>query len=222
MPVFTNWMKKILEYVLEFLLPRSNALRDIEAMKPEDMRVVAPPANTNLPPDTIALFDYQNSLVRQAIWELKYRGNKKVARLLANCLYEELVEELSERKTFEMFEKPLLIPIPLSKRRERERGFNQCELLATELQTRDDGNFFEVGRNILVKVKDTESQTKKNRVERLKNLSGCFAVPNPKKITGRNIILLDDVVTTGATIEEARKTLARGGAKKILAVALAH
>jgi len=131
MPVFTNWMKKILEYVLEFLLPRSNALRDIEAMKPEDMRVVAPPANTNLPPDTIALFDYQNSLVRQAIWELKYRGNKKVARLLANCLYEELVEELSERKTFEMFEKPLLIPIPLSKRRERERGFNQCELLAT-------------------------------------------------------------------------------------------
>ncbi|MDO8591080.1 MAG: hypothetical protein Q7R65_03840 [bacterium] len=216
-------MKKLFEYLLELLLPRPMAVREIEAMHPEDLRQRAGRAGGNLPPDTLALFDYKNSLVRQAIWELKYRGNKKIAMLLSDCLYEELTEELSERKVFETFDKPVLIAIPLSKNRERERGWNQCALLAAALEERGGGNnFFEVAQNILVKIKDTDSQTKKHRSERLKNLSGCFAVVDSAEILGRNIILLDDVTTTGATFEEARKTLTRSGARKVLAIAVAH
>jgi ComF family protein len=216
-------MKKFIENLLDFLLPRSKMVQDIETITAEELRKRTPRSAGNLPSDTLALFDYKSPLIRQAIWELKYRGNKKVARLLAECLYEELVEEIVDRNSFGNFLEPILIPIPLSKARERERGWNQTEILASALLERGGSrNFFEVNRNILVKIKDTESQTKKNRAERLENLQGCFHVRSPEIIAGRNIILLDDVTTTGATFEEARKTLAQAGARKVLSVALAH
>ena len=217
--------KKILEYTLELILPRSKNVRMLEEMTPERFRAVlthrAAPDLT-VPENALIVFDYKHPLVRQAIWELKYRGNKKITRLLAECLYEELVEELTERKSFENFEKPFLIPIPLSKKRLLERGFNQCELLVNALETLDGRNFFELRRDLLIKIRETESQTKKNRAKRLENLKECFSVPEPEQITGRNVILIDDVTTTGATFEEARRTLKRAGVRKILCVAIAH
>ncbi len=215
-------IKKILEYLLDLVLPRSEKVRVLEEMSAEEFRAACQSrAALPLSPEkTLALFDYQKPLVRQAIWELKYRGNKKIAALLAQCLYEELAEELSERKTFGHFEKPLLVPVPLSKKRLRERGFNQCELLADVLKNLG-GNFFEVRFDLLVKTKDTESQTSKNRARRLENLKGCFSVSRPEEVAGRNVIVLDDVVTTGATFEEARRTLQAAGARVMLA-AVAH
>lgn len=216
---------KILEYILDLILPRPQNVRVLEAMSPEKFRTATRGSGINdasTPENTITVFDYKNPLVRQAIWELKYRGNSKVAVLLAQCLHEELAEELAERKAALNFSAPILIPVPLSKKRLRERGFNQCELLADALETVDGGNFFEVRRDLLIKVRDTESQTKKNRTARLKNLENCFAVKTPTEISGRNIILLDDVITTGATVDEARRTLKRAGARKVLCVAVAH
>ncbi len=215
-------MKKVFEYLLDLLLPRAKTVRNIESLTPEGLRRAVSRPNDNLPDDILALFDYGNPLIRQAVWELKYRGNKKIALLLAECIYEELAEELAERKSLWGFDRPILIPIPLSNKRKRERGWNQCELLATALQNRDSGDFFEVKTDILVKVKDTESQTRKNRAQRLRNLRECFKVQSPEKIAGRNIILLDDVTTTGATFTEAKKTLKQSGARKIIAVAVAH
>ena len=215
-------MKKLFEYLLDLVLPRTKAVESIEAITPEDLRHKVSRPNDNLPPNTLVLFDYGNPLIRQAIWELKYRGNKKIAGLLAQCLYDELAEELAERKSLGGFERQILIPIPLSKHRERERGWNQSELLAAALLKCGGGDFFEVRTDILTKIKNTESQTKKNRAARLENLRDCFEIAHPEKISGRNIILLDDVTTTGATFEEAKKTLKKAGARKILAVAVAH
>lgn len=218
-------IKKFLENLLELLLPRSETLRRLEGMTAGEFREAARHRAASLPehsPDTLVLFDYKNPLVRRAVWELKYRGNVKIAELLATCVYEELAEELAERKSLTHFDTPLLIPIPLSKKRERERGFNQCELLADALQKCDGGNFFEVRKDILVKIRDTESQTKKNRAERLLNLKDCFAIHQPESVAGENVILLDDVLTTGATLEEARRTFRASGARRILAVAVAH
>lgn len=221
-------INKILEYLLDLVLPQPKNVRLLEAMGPAAFRVAATlgVAAINYSPSThektLTLFDYGLPIVRQAIWELKYRGNKKVASMLAECLYDELVEELSERRTFENFDTPLLIPIPLSKKRLRERGFNQCELLAEILETLDHGNCFAVDRNLLIKTRDSESQTKNNRTKRQENLRGCFSVAQPEKIAGRNIIILDDVTTTGATFEEARRTLLASGARKILCLAVAH
>src|SRR3989344_7136086 len=220
----SNGMKKFLEYVLDFILPRSKNVRILEDMTPEKFRaaVAGSSGSDPAPKNALAVFDYKHPLVRQAVWELKYRGNKKITRLLAERIHEELVEELTERKSFENFEKPFLIPIPLSKKRLLERGFNQCELLVNALETLDGRNFFELRRDLLIKIRETESQTKKNRAKRLENLKECFSVPEPEQITGRNVILIEDVTTTGATFEEARRTLKRAGVRKILCVAIAH
>lgn len=215
-------MKKILNFLLELFLPRSEGVKMLESVDPETFIRTVPKAESIKNQDTLALFDYKHPLVKTAIWELKYRGNKKILNLLTNCLYNELVSELSERKTFENFEKPILIPIPMSKPKQRKRGFNQCELLADSLFKMDNNRSFETQNKILIKTRETESQTRKNRTERLLNLKNSFAVINQEKIFKRNIILLDDVTTTGATFEEARKILSQAGAKKIFCVAIGH
>ena len=162
--------------------------------------------------------------MRDAIWEIKFRGNIRIAKLIATLLYDELLEKLSEEKLFggARSAPPLLLPIPISARRHRERGWNQCEIIADELARLDGGKNFELRKNILVKNKNTADQVGKGRKERLKNLENAFSVKDAQAIKDRFIILLDDVITTGATIEEAGRALRASGAKKILFLAIAH
>lgn len=176
-------------------------------------------------PHSIVLFEYGSPIVKKAVWEIKFRGNGRIARLVAALLYGELLEKLSEEKVFSgaLSEKrPLLVPVPVSARRRRERGWNQCEIIAGELAKLDGGDNFELRTDILVKNKNTADQVGKGRFERLKNLENAFAVKDAKALEGRLVILLDDVITTGATMEEAGRTLAAHGAKKILFLAIAH
>ena len=117
----------------------------------------------------------------------------------------------------------LLIPIPLAPKRLRERGFNQALLICEKLVKLDGGINFQLEKNVLIKPKDTEHQVRiEDRSKRLKNIIGSFLVKNSEKIKNRNIILIDDVVTTGATLSEARKMLKQAGAKKIIAFTVAH
>lgn len=154
---------------------------------------------------------------------MKYKGKKKIAGVLAEVLYGKIIEELSEFSVMENFREPILIPIPLSKKRYRERGYNQAELICRKLAKLDNNANFELKNNILIKPKDTEHQARiEDRGKRLKNIVGSFAVENPEPIKNRNIILIDDVTTTGATLNEARKILKQNGAKKIIAFAVAH
>ena len=79
-------MQKIFEKLLELILPQAKSVQEIENLTPAELLKRAGRAQGNLPKDTLAIFDYKNPLMRQAIWELKYRGNKKIAALLADCL----------------------------------------------------------------------------------------------------------------------------------------
>ncbi len=176
-------------------------------------------------PKALVLFEYGSSLVRKAIWEIKFRGNRKIAKLLATILYDELLEKLSEEKIFggsSLRELPLLLPIPISAKRFRERGWNQCEIIADEMTRLDEGKNFEVRKNILVKNKNTSDQVGKGRAERLKNLKNAFVVKNEELVKDKFVIVLDDVVTTGATTEEAGRALRACGARGILFLAIAH
>ena len=219
-------IKKWLNWILDFFLPKAPAVEELERMGAAGFAGRAKHSRElNGRKKLIAFFDYRDPLVRTAIWELKFRGNRAVASLLAECLFDELSAELSELEIFENFTQPLIIPVPLSSKRRRERGFNQCEILLDGLAKLDTGNIFEINKNLLIKIKDTSSQTKTDsRASRLKNLRGAFAVGEDSgaDAAGRNIIVIDDVTTTGTTLSEAMKTLRRAGAKKVLGIALAH
>ncbi|MEK7170102.1 MAG: phosphoribosyltransferase family protein [Patescibacteria group bacterium] len=251
---------RLFEDILDLLFPRSPLTRELESLDAFMFAARVEKTDGYAGKNIISLFHYRDKLVRQAVWELKYRGNKKIAKLLSEALYDELLAFLEEYAPLTNFTEPLLIPIPLSKKRESERGFNQCRLLCDELMRLDGvsscispnkgstgivvdcavsrlrrsfggqvgrrdveikGNNFTLSL-ALTKTKDTQSQTKaQNRESRMKNLAGCFTA-DANQILSRNIILIDDVATTGATIEEARRTLRAAGAKKVIAFTVAH
>ena len=161
--------------------------------------------------------------MKEAIWQLKYRRNRKIARLLATVLYEEIVSVLEDRELFFNFTKPIVIPLPISKKRRKKRGYNQIEFLLSEFKVLDTENVFEFLNSILIKSKETLPQTlMKDRRLRLLNLRGCFEVVGASALKNRNIILIDDVVTTGSTLLEAKRTLLLRGAKKVICFTLAH
>ena len=113
----------------------------------------------------------------------------------------------------------LIIPIPLHKDRERQRGFNQAELIGKII-----GEILNLPaeKNILARHKKTESQAKmKNWEKRSENLADAFSLRSSEAIKNKNIILVDDVHTSGATISEAAKILKANGAKKIIALVIA-
>lgn len=177
----------------------------------------------NLPPYIYTLFSYKNPLVRRAIWELKYRGNKKIASLLSRLLYKEMIGITGKIKLLSGNEKIILIPIPSSERRFKEKGFNQTYLLGENIEKIDARKIFSVDTSILKKTRETKTQVSiRNRNERLKNLEGAFSLTPGKQISERTIFLIDDVTTTGATFSEARNVLLQVGAKKVLAFTIAH
>jgi len=168
-----------------------------------------------------SVFNYRDKTVKNAIWTLKYRGRHSIAKVLARAMSDKLLEELSELEAFENFDLPVIIPIPLSKKRLKERGFNQAEKLAVELVKLNPSLVLE--KNVLSKIQETPNQARiRNRAERLKNLKGCFKVRNENLIKNRNIILVDDVSTTGATLCEAKKILLASGARYVIGLTLAH
>ena len=182
----------------------------------------------------LAIFEYRDPLVKTLVWEIKYRGNMNLTSLASEFLLEELTSCLSEAELFQNFTDPILIPIPLSPARSRERGFNQCERIAEAMEKtmkktmkKSGAGIFTLRKDILMKKDKARRQTEtKNKTERVKNIRGSFVINAncsiKASIKGRNIILLDDVVTTGATLEEASRVLKAAGARKILKIALAH
>jgi len=170
-----------------------------------------------------SIFNYRNPYVKKSIWLLKYKSRKQIATIFAMIIHDRIIEELADLIILENFKEPILIPIPLSPKRKRERGFNQAEIICKELIKLDKNINFKLENNILIKPKDTTHQANiKNRNERLKNLINSFAVKNSEKIKNKNIILIDDICTTGATFNEAKKTLKQAGARKIIAFSVAH
>lgn len=164
--------------------------------------------------NVLAAASYKSPVIKKAIWLLKYRRAKKLAEPLAELIFQRIFSPNSKG-----LNPHIIIPIPLSKKRLRERGFNQAELIAEFLSQK---TAIKVESGVLEKIKHTESQVKAGKREkRLQNLKGTFRVSRPELIRGKNIILVDDVATTGATLSEARRVLKKSGAKEIIPVVVA-
>lgn len=218
----TRCIWEISEFILETIAPHDPEIRRIEQMHTADFIQGAHPSVEDANKALISLFSYKDKTVKLAILEVKLYGNKKIAELLGTCAFEHLTSELSDLELFHNFASPILLPIPITGKIRKKRGWNQCELIAEGLRRADKEKYLEIRTDILYKTQETGDQVGKNRQERFENLKNCFGVKNPEKVRGRNVIILDDVMTTGATLSEAKRVLKAAGAKKVLCVAIAH
>lgn len=112
-----------------------------------------------------------------------------------------------------------LVPIPLHKSRQREREFNQAEILSRQIAREFNKKVLTDG---LIRVRPTKTQTELTFQERCQNVKKSFLVTKPGLIKGTNLLLIDDVLTTGATSSEAARCLKEAGAKKVLLLTLAN
>jgi ComF family protein len=151
--------------------------------------------------------------VKKLIHEFKYSGKDYLGKPLGK-LMQTFIQDYQLPIEYLDF----LIPVPLHKSRQREREFNQAEILSREIARKFDK---QVLTDTLIRVKPTKTQTELTFRERCQNVGGSFLVAKPELIKDTNLLLIDDVLTTGATSNEAARCLKESGAKKVLLLTLA-
>lgn len=214
-------IKKLFLVIIDLILPPRTDFAIVNKLDEEKINNL-----TKSPPvdgaDWISsLFHYKNNSVRAIIWELKYRENTKPLPQIGKLLYDEIISTVSDIITFDNDAKFLLIPIPITKERRIERGFNQSELIAKSILENDLSRTLLYAPQWFQKIKETPKQSRsESKQERIINLLGCFEAD--PRVEGKYIILVDDVVTTGSTLSEARKTLLSTEARDVLAFTIAH
>lgn len=160
-----------------------------------------------------APFSYRDAIVRELIHAYKYGGARELAELFAN-------EIASFLRTYaiDLPATSILVPIPLHRSKERERGFNQARLLAEHLSR-------QLGlptADALLRNRPTDSQTGTDSLQsRRENVLNAFIIGDKEAIAGKTVILIDDVSTSGATLGEAAKVLKSEAVKTVWAFALA-
>jgi ComF family protein len=162
-----------------------------------------------------APFSYSNKTIRTLIHRLKYRRVQPYAAIAAAFL-----ENAVKYYMLAIPHNTVIVAVPLHASRFLERGFNQSEHIGQELSQRLSIPFAD--RDVLIRHKRTKPQAQiKNPKERKENIKDAFCVRNATDIFRKNVLLIDDVATTGETLNEAAKALRRGGAKSVWAFTLA-
>jgi len=216
------FFKKIINLILDIILPKNIEEVAIEKMSGSDILNTIEEAHEIKNNNYKALFQYKNKLSKKAIWAIKYNKNNIITNKFSCLLYDFILENISDEMIFSNFNNPILIPIPMHPKNLKERGYNQSELIVKDIEKIDNNKNFSFCYNALQKIKETPHQSKlKNKNERLKNLKDCFFA-DEKLVKNKNIILIDDVITTGTTMSEATKALKKVGAKKVIGFSIAH
>jgi len=151
--------------------------------------------------------------VVDCIYQLKYTPKPHVGKSLGVLLGAFALEVLGG------IDDPVLLPVPLHKKRLRQRGFNQSLILAKEAAKTIRG---ELDFTSLQRTRFTSPQVDLQKKERIRNVKGAFGLSSPEKFQGRQVILVDDVATTGSTLNECARVLKKAGAQEVVALVLAR
>jgi ComF family protein len=156
---------------------------------------------------------FNNHIVKEAIHKLKYSYIEELSTPLAFLILNHL--QTIDCQIDNSF---ILIPVPIHIKKKRKRGFNQSEEIA-KIISQSTGIKLSTA---LIKTKETKPQMELNRIERIENIKDCFAINEKKEIENKTIILLDDVYTTGSTMNECAKILKENGAKEVWGLTIAR
>lgn len=149
---------------------------------------------------------HKKGIVQQLIHNLKYKGHQEVGELLGSWLGAEL-KSIDSYKNIDV-----VIPVPLHKKKLKKRGYNQVETFAKHIASNLNAHYLD---SVLIKITNTNSQVKKNRLARWNSKDEIFTVQNLEIINGKHILLVDDLITTGATVEVCVNQLLKAGNVKI-------
>ncbi len=158
------------------------------------------------------LYFKKGTKVQNLLHSLKYKGKTEVGLTLGKLL----AQKLSQSEFYADID--MIVPVPLHQKKLRQRGYNQSEYIAKGLATALD---LSVSTTHLLRNKATETQTKKARYTRYENMQDVFSVKNETELLNKHILLVDDVITTGATLEACGNTLLNHGIKKLSIAAVA-
>ena len=152
-----------------------------------------------------------DGIVRQALHDLKYRQ----ARFLASFSADLLARSLARRP----LQTDLIVPVPLSRGRRHERGYNQSELIAEELAA---ARATLLQSSALERIRETPPQVGRAAADRRENVRGAFACAEPSAVLDRRVLLIDDVATTGATLQACAEALKEAGAARVFGLVVAR
>lgn len=155
----------------------------------------------------ISAFTY-DELLRELINDMKFNNKRRIAQGLG-IIWASTVKE--------KFENHILVPVPMHRKKQSERGFNQAETLTIPLAKAMDLPM----QLLLTRTEDTIPQSEVHPSRRAENVAGVFQITDPAAIKGKNFILTDDIFTTGASLNECAKTLKNAGAARVLCMTLA-
>lgn len=232
-------MLKIIDQIFHFLLDSLFPIKNLDRILFSLSREQAYTSLRPSPPTPFhfikSVFAYKDELVKCMVWNIKYKRSKKALEIGGYALQRYISEtfDLANNESQQI----LLIPIPISTRRKNERGYNQCELLINEIIKFNIDNSSKkliFSKNLLKRKIHRDRQTLKNRNRRLEDAKKIFEIELSElqriefatklPITADNlqVIVIDDVVTTGSTMKEAVELLSSIGFKNVSGISLAH
>jgi ComF family protein len=206
-----------MRHLFDFLFPPrvdEIVMRDVSI--DDFLALVAPRLVPETRPSTVALLPFNNPLARAAFHEAKYHGNARAEELLALALAEYL------RDADDGFTKPIIVPVPLGEKRHKERGFNQVhEVILRALRSLGEEGDIKIDTTLLERTRETASQVSLPRHKREENMRGAFRATR-RVDPAHTYIVIDDVLTTGATLQATIDAMREAGADHIIPLALAH
>jgi ComF family protein len=162
-----------------------------------------------------AAFGAYEGALRELIHLFKYKGTKPAGKLLGSLLHQAVTG-------MALPDALIVVPVPLWSGKRNARGFNQAEAIARTFMDFQTSGSIQLDTSILIRTRETASQTGLTRHQRRANVRGAFAVRKAEKVKGRSVLIVDDVMTTGTTAGECARVLRRAGAKEVFVATVAR